>query len=164
MARRLDRLTHQLDCRIQEGAEQHSGRITDLSSDGLFVETDGALRPGTQVVIQIEETGDVPQLVARAIVVRIRLVRGEKHQLTSHGVGLRILQAPDSYYALAEAKGRPEIPSDEESSFRVTVREKAGSSYRSLRLTCASQEQARQEIAEELGPDWEVTEVEEVRD
>ena len=43
--------------------------------------------------------------------------------------------------------------------FRVRVRQQAGSLIRMLPVSATSREDAKRQIQEELGPDWEPTEV-----
>lgn len=136
----------------------------NLTSDGLFVLTQATIPPGTQVEIQVPATTDVPEMTLRAIVVRQRLVPDCASRLSSEGVGLRVLQAPDVYYEQVEreeeAADETDTPSDPSlRSFRVRVSETGGSTFRVLSVAAASAEAAREEIQYELGSDWEVTDV-----
>ncbi len=160
----MTRIEGGFPCEIRNGAEHQKGSVTNLAPDGLFVRTKKNIPHGTQVEIYIPETNGVPEMTVRAIVVRQRLVPNRSSRLKQDGVGLRILQAPDAYSALAEremksseAAGSPPDPSLRR--FRVRVNEQGGSVFRMLSVTASSAQAARQEIEDELGPDWQVTDV-----
>jgi len=78
----------------------------NLTRRGLFVLTRAELEPGSQLEIHVPAAEDVPEMTLRAIVVRQRLVAGKSARLISQGVGLRVLQAPEAYYELAERETR----------------------------------------------------------
>jgi len=78
----------------------------NLTRRGLFVLTRAELKPGSQLEIHVPAVEDAPEMMLRAIVVRQRLVAGKSARLISQGVGLRVLQAPEAYYELAERETR----------------------------------------------------------
>ena len=162
--RRMTRVEGGFPCKILDGLKRHQGTVTNLAADGLFVQTQDTIPHGSQVKIHIPEGKDVPEMTVRAIVVRQRLVPDCASRLSSEGIGLRVLQAPDAYYELVE---REEEAADEADTppdpslrrFDVRVSETGGSTFRVLSVTAASAEAAREEIQYELGSDWEVADV-----
>ena len=162
--RRMTRVEGGFPCKILDGLKRHQGTVTNLAVDGLFVQIQDTIPHGSQVKIHIPEAKDVPEMTVRAIVVRQRLVPDCASRLSSEGVGLRVLQAPDVYYELVEreeeAADEADTPPDPSlRSFRVRVSETGGSTFRVLSVAAASAEAAREEIQYELGSDWEVTDV-----
>ncbi len=109
-SRRLERLKQRFCCQLLDDSERHDGIVMDVTSSGLFVLTDAAISPGTQIEVRVAAERDVPEMTLRAIVVRHRLVRGESLRLIPQGLGLRILQAPDAYYELVKRTDQDESP------------------------------------------------------
>ena len=138
--------------------------MTNLAPDGLFVETRKSIKHGTQVEIQVAGTNEVPEMTVRAIVLRQRLTAARSSRLKQEGVGLRILQAPDEYYALVERELKASEPKDASPDpalkhLRVKLSERASSAYRIVAITSSSAEAARTEIEGELEPEWQVLDV-----
>ena len=166
--RRNKRIRRRFYCQIQTPEKRRDGIVMDLTEDGLFVLTKSKMPPGTQVEILLKATPDMAELTVRAIVVRHRLEREGSAQISSRGLGLRILEAPAAYYKLASEveKVRDTEEADDDlpavsprRRFRVRVRQQAGSLFRMLPVSATSREDAKRQIQEELGPDWEPTEV-----
>jgi len=162
--RRMQRIEGGFACEIRYGTRQVSGTVTNLALDGLFVNSKVSIPPGSQVEIHIPEAKDAFELTLRAIVVRQRLLPNRVSRLKPQGIGLRILQAPEEYYQLidgdtasSEHTGAPDDPPL--NTFRVRVLKKGGSCFRILNVTSTSLDAARQEIEQDLGPEWAVTDV-----
>jgi hypothetical protein len=151
-------------CEVIERGRRHDGVVMDLAPEGLFVLTRLALHPGERVELELPEQDDAPAMTLRAIVVRQRLrALGETSRLISIGVGLRILSAPDAYYAIAAPGGAPH--GDEEDTvktlrrFRMRIAEKTGTAFRMVTVLSANAESAVREMSEDLDPAWKVLEV-----
>jgi len=162
--RRMTRIEGGFPCEVRNGPSRQEGTVTNLAPDGLFVRTRRKIPQGSQVEVHIPEGHGVAEMTLRAIVVRQRLLPNPSFRLTQDGVGMRILEAPKEYYALAErerksseSSGEPPGPLLE--TFHVRVIQKSGSVSRILTVASTSPEAAREEIEEELGPNWVVTKV-----
>lgn len=157
--RRGERVKRRISCEVLNEGQQHDGIVMDLTSDGLFVLTQAQVQPGAQLELRFPATASVPEMSLRAIVVRHRLSSDGSSELVQLGLGLRVLFAPDEYYDLAEPAVSDTSVEPSLKSFRVRAIERSGSSFRLRSVRCASEQEARSRIAEELGPDWEITEV-----
>ncbi len=150
-------------CEIRTGRKRQKGTVTNLASDGLFVETPGSIPHGTEVTVHIPQAEELLEMTVRAIVVRQRLLPNRSSKLKHDGIGLRILQAPDAYYALVEremkASEPPAPPDPSLRRFRVKVAERESTVFRVLTVTTTSPEAARAELENELGPGWQVLDV-----
>ncbi len=161
--RRMTRVERGFPCVIRMGRTRHKGTVTNLAPDGLFVQTRISIPPGTQVKVHVPEADELLEMTVRAIVVRQRLLPNRSSELKQDGVGLRILQAPDAYYALVEremkASEPPAPPDPSLRRFQVRVAERKSTVFRVLTVTTSSPEAARNELEDELGPEWQVMEV-----
>lgn len=159
----MTRIEGGFPCEIRSGRKCQRGTVTNLASDGLFVQTRGSIRHGTQVEVHIPQAEEMLEITVRAIVVRQRLLPNRSSELKQDGIGLRILQAPDAYYALVEremkASEPPAAPDPSLRRFRVKVAERESTVFRVLTVTTSSPEAAREELEDELGPGWQVLDV-----
>ncbi len=150
-------------CEIRTGRKRQQGTVTNLASDGLFVQTRSSIPHGTQVEVHVPQAEELLEMTVRAIVVRQCLLPNRSSELKRKGIGLRILQAPDAYYALVEremkASEPPAPPDPSLKSFRVRVAERESTVFRVLTVTTSSPEAAREELEDELGPGWQVLDV-----
>lgn len=150
-------------CELRTGRKRQKGTVTNLASDGLFVETPGSIPHGTEVVVHVPESDRLPEMTVRAIVVRQRLLPNRSSKLKHDGVGLRILQAPNAYYALVEREMKASEPDAAPDPalrrFRVKVAERESTVFRVLTVMASSPEAACEELKHELGPGWQVLDV-----
>ena len=74
-------------CEIRSGRKRQKGTVTNLASDGLFVETLRSIPHGTEVVVHVPQADELPEMTLRAIVVRQRLLPNRSSKLKHDGVG-----------------------------------------------------------------------------
>jgi hypothetical protein len=86
-------------CEIQAEGHGHRALVLDISRTGLFVQTSVRLAPGTIVDVTLQVGSDGPPIALRARVARQKAVPSNLTVVAQGGVGLRILDAPPSYYA-----------------------------------------------------------------
>ena len=99
------------------GRQRFSGVILDLSSTGVFVQTTAHPPVGEAVALELGIPGRKQTLRVQAQVVRLKVVPAQLLNLAQGGIGLRITNAPESYFAfLAEALPRlaPEMQAQAE--------------------------------------------------
>lgn len=84
-------------CRFEVDGEVHSGFLLNLSPRGLFLQTRLKLAAGTELAVKIRDLGDEPiEVLAR--VVHLRSAHRATSSVETGGVGMEILNAPESLY------------------------------------------------------------------
>lgn len=82
------------------GKKTLTGVVLDLSAQGLFVRTNGVAAPGSAVTVVIRRAGgEVWQIAARVA----RHVPRPGSAPSRRGLGLEIVEAPESYHAFVAA-------------------------------------------------------------
>jgi len=159
--RRHSRLETSWPCTLTCVSKEFEGIVRNMSQDGLFVMTEAELAPGARVEVAVPGDRETPGMVIRAMVIQQQLVPGES-RLVSHGLGLRVLEAPDCFYEISE--GGPVTPPPEREAstqcFRVRLSQRDGSRFRRLTVVAESKADARGKIEADLGAKWRVVEVE----
>ncbi len=98
MERRSEqRIRRRLSCELFADGHRYQGIVVDLSATGLFLQTDAALDPGTQVDVLLKGSR-FPEVIVRAVVARRRLTPTLLASVIHRGVGLRIVEAPEAYH------------------------------------------------------------------
>jgi hypothetical protein len=186
MSRTAKRAKRRLACRIVTGGQRFSGVILDLSSSGLFVQTTARPRPHDAVTVEISIPGQREPLRVEAQVARLRLVPPQLVVVAQGGVGLRIRNAPEGYFAfltavlpeptaagsaaepdaderedleLRPAAGAPP-PAAPRRRYRVRMSQLGGARSRTLRIDARSAQQAASLAVEAAGDGWKVLETE----
>jgi hypothetical protein len=165
--RGVERLKQRLTCELVMGDRRHPGIVLDVSPTGLFVQTSASPPPGERVRLKLRRSGgaeiEVEASVARRYVVPRRLV-----SVARGGVGLRIESAFDEYLQLVrsalrteeepppEATASASPQSSEGSAYRVRAKQTSGPRSRSLQVTAASEEEAKQMASAKLDEGWEI--------
>jgi len=185
MARGAKRAKRRLACRIGVGRQRFSGVILDLSASGIFVQTSAKPRPGDPVTLELSIPGHREPLRLEAQVVRLKLVPPRLVAVAQGGIGLRITNAPEGYFAFLTAVLPQLIPTQQEEAaaleqratrdapaalpgkpdreppgqcYRVYVREIGGARSRTLRVQARSAEEAAQLAFAETGDGWKLLE------
>lgn len=151
---------------IAEGRPQRA-IVLDVSSSGMFVQTSTRLLPGTPVELQLRfEPNDAP-ITIRARVVRHRSVPANLTSVAQGGIGLRILDAPPSFYENLrgqDADGAPvrpaaasavPAPPPKSPRFRVRVKQTDGPRSRMLDVAAETADAARAMALAQVGSGWE---------
>ena len=99
--RQFERMKQRLSCELHHDGRKTTGMVVDVSARGLFVRTSTGTAPPTgaevRVVLKGAEEGDI-ELMARMR--RAHVVRRELVSAAGGGVGLEVVSAPESFYAL----------------------------------------------------------------
>jgi len=102
--RKFPREKHRVPCDLTIDGKASTGFVTDLSPRGLFVQTSITASEGTAVSIRLREPDrDAIELQAR--VARVRRAHRAMVAVTTPGLGLEVVQAPESYYAMLKRHG-----------------------------------------------------------
>jgi len=96
--RNEQRIRRRLSCELFADGHRYQGIVVDLSASGLFLQTDAALGPGTRVDVLLKGSR-FPEVIVRAVVARRRLTPTLLASVIHRGVGLRIVEAPEAYFA-----------------------------------------------------------------
>lgn len=94
------RIRRRIPCELRASGRQQRAIVLDCSRTGLFVQTSARLAPGTQVEVWLQFEGQREPMLLRATVARQKAVPSNLTSVAQGGVGLRILDAPRSYYDL----------------------------------------------------------------
>jgi hypothetical protein len=94
--RRVQRVKRRLPCEFLHEGNRHRGIVVDLSSTGLFLQTDTALGPGAEIEVHLSGQR-FPDLTLRAVVARRRFTPAVLATMIRRGVGLRLLEPPPEY-------------------------------------------------------------------
>ena len=176
MVRGAKRARKRMACRITTGGKVFSGVILDLSATGVFVQTSAKPRLGEAFALEISAPGQRAPLRLEAQVARVQVVPPSLLTVAHGGIGLRITNAPEAYFALLAAvlpeaeseaqpaeggpasarTGAPAAPPAR--SFRVRVSQTGGTRSRTLRVQADSAEAAAALVLEETGEGWKVLE------
>jgi hypothetical protein len=182
MGGRAKRARRRMACGITTGGQRFSGLILDLSATGLFVQTRAKPRPGEPLSVEISVPGLRAPLRVEAQVARLQVVPAHLLNVAHGGIGLRITNAPEAYFAFlaailpeevsaappertqpaapgaaaADASGSPGRPPGR--GWRVRVTQIGGARSRTLRVTAGSAEAAAALAREEMGEGWKVLE------
>jgi hypothetical protein len=109
MERRRGKRTRQrVLCEFSAHGQAHRGLVVDLSPNGLFIHTDASVKPGADVEVRLTSFGAHPELVLRGEVARRRIIPALLASVIRSGIGVRIREAPDEYYATLGEDGPPD--------------------------------------------------------
>lgn len=100
--RKADRTRHRAPCAVTIGGRRHNGFLIDYSTSGMFIQTSASPKVGQRLDIELTLRGE--RLPMHVEVVRRRSVPAQLRTLAGGGIGVRILSAPESFYALIAAE------------------------------------------------------------
>ena len=106
MERRRDRRTKKrLACEMHLDDRRYLGIVLDISSQGLFVQTNAKLSPGTEMTVELTLPGTSEPLVMACKVARTKLVPLNLISVAQGGVGLRIKKPPKAFQEFVRNAG-----------------------------------------------------------
>ncbi len=167
--RTAKRFRRRMACELVAEGRLQRAIVLDVSSTGMFVQTSSRLTPGTDVELQLRfETNDEPVAI-RARVVRHRSVPANLTSVAQGGIGLRILEAPETFYESLRAQDhtlppvqplsapptRDLAPAPSSPRFRVRVKQTDGPRSRMLDVAAETADSARVAALAVAGPGWE---------
>ncbi|MBW2244729.1 MAG: PilZ domain-containing protein [Deltaproteobacteria bacterium] len=187
MERRISRrIQRRAQCSIRQEAGEHQGMIVDVSEGGLAMVCPADLEIGSAAEIEFPGMGQ--PIVVKALIWNQRRVRYRRGESFAYGCIVENPAAdfldliPDEKPREANASGS--VAADSEASvdfararaglsethersgadrqprsFKVRVRQCAGSRTKTLTLVAANEDEAREEAQASLGAEWDVLEV-----
>lgn len=172
--RAAKRFRRRTACELRADGREQRAIVLDVSLSGLFIQTSARLAPGTVVEVLVQFEGLSEPMLLRAQVARQKAVPSNLTSVAQGGIGLRILDAPRSFYQMigeqdggstepprpaaraakaAEAPApvvQPALP-----RFRVRVKQTDGPRSRILDIVAETAERARAAALAQVGAGWE---------
>ncbi len=169
------RFNKRMPCRLRVGPSAYGGMVLNVSRNGFFVQTNAQTRRGEEVWIDLAASGRDRIPIAGRVVWR-RVVAAPLRSVTQGGVGVRIKNAPESWYRFLEGVAREAertaprsaapassasaapAPEPFGSAWRVRLKLEAGSRSRTLVVHGASEAEAKRRALAQAGDGWVVLE------
>ncbi len=172
-----------MSCEIHVNGARHSGIVLDVSATGLFVQTNVKPSPGIVAMLLLSLPGAKEPVAMKARVARKKMVPPQLLALTGGGVGFAITEPAEAYLdfvaemspehaesvAQERAKcrarkgsgagGRKESGEKREEApkrFRIHAVETSTGRKNTFLATCPSEQEASDQVLEELGDEWKV--------
>lgn len=157
-----DRKKRRMPCVLTAGETRHNGLVIDLSRSGLFVQTSARVRPGGKLEVVLADTG-AGEMKLIVEVVRRKVVPPRLLSVAQGGVGVRILEAPESYTEFLRELGIPDdtpCASQARQRFALLMRQLPGSRTKRVELEADDEASAIRIALDTLGEDWKVQSIE----
>lgn len=150
-----------MPCHLLLGETEYNGLVLDLSETGLFIQTGAKAVPGQEARLVLTNADGV-RIALRVEVVRRKAVPVRLLSLAGGGIGVRILEAPESYRNFLGDLGlvEPVAARPPALRFRVRVKQVSGPRTKRMELEAQDAEDAAQIALDELGEEWKVLDVE----
>jgi hypothetical protein len=91
-----DRIRRRVPCTFRSEDQAHEAMVTDVSTSGLFLQTDAGLALGSELTLQLRDPA-CGEIEVRGRVVRRRFTPAVIARWIRRGVGVQILAAPERY-------------------------------------------------------------------
>jgi len=171
--RKSERLRRRILCDVLVAGHWHSGVVCDISSSGLFVQTDLTAPPRTPVRVRLRGPDGSP-IELKGLVARQQTGTRDPTSVARVGLGIRLTEPPPAQFreislgrTAGERLGSPEGERGrgrsgraEAHSYRVRVKEIGGSRTRSFEVRATSEGHAAELALAVLGGPWEIVGVE----
>jgi hypothetical protein len=108
--RRAPRAKRRMPCALRHDGSRYSGLVLDLSANGLFVQTSASVEPGDALEIELPLPGETEPVRLRATAARRRVVPARLRTFAQGGVGVRLIGAPEAYFAFVAGLLGTEVP------------------------------------------------------
>jgi PilZ domain len=131
MERRTEpRIRRRMECEVRFAGWRHRGVVVDASPQGLFVRTGARPTSAAELEIRMRLPGRSDSLNLRAAPVRMQLAPAPGTGAPRCSMGLRVVEAPESYAAFFRSDATPERSSDRRGPvLRAPLRERRGASH-----------------------------------
>jgi Tfp pilus assembly protein PilZ len=93
------RIKRRIPCEFDYDGHVYAGIVVDLSAGGMFLQTDTAIDPGSELVLRLRPDR-APEVSVRGRVVRRRFTPAVLASMIRRGVGVYLLNAPPAYFEL----------------------------------------------------------------
>jgi hypothetical protein len=123
------RIRRRMECEVHFAGWRHRGVVVDASPHGLFVRTGARPTSAAEVEIRMRLPGRSDAMRLRASPVRMQLAPAPGTGAPRCGMGLRVVEAPESYAAFFHSDAMPERSQDRRGpALRAPLRERRGTS------------------------------------
>lgn len=184
---RAPRTKKRMSCEINVNGARSSGIVLDISASGLFVQTNVKPSSGIVATLRLSLPGGKEPVVMKARVARKKMVPPQLLAVAGGGVGFAITEPAEAYLdfvaemspedaeAVARARAnlakrvgsgaRPRKEPGEKREeapkrFRIHVVETRTGRKNTFLATCASEQEASDQVLDQLGDGWKVLFVE----
>ena len=161
------RVKRRIPCEIEDRGARYSGIVLNCSQHGLFVQTRASAAPGSLIDVGLKDRSHRDPIPLSVEVVWKRVMPPDFVAATQGGMGLRIRRgcpAYDEFLAgFLEDRGDSSQPAVDGAGlqvFRVRVKLAGAPRSRSLVVSAATEEEARQQALSEMGEGWVILELE----
>ena len=93
------RIKRRIPCDFDYEGHGYNGIVVDLSAGGMFLQTDTAIEPGSELSLRLRPER-FPELTVRGRVVRRRFTPAVLATMIRRGVGIHVVGAPPAYFEL----------------------------------------------------------------
>jgi hypothetical protein len=93
------RIKRRIPCEFDYEGHVYAGIVVDLSAGGMFLQTDTAIEPGSELGLRLRPDR-APEVTLRGRVVRRRFTPAVLSSMIRRGVGVHLLNAPPAYFDL----------------------------------------------------------------
>ncbi len=176
-----------MSCEINVNGARYSGIVLDISATGLFVQTNVKPSPGSVATLRLSLPGEKEPVAMKARVARKKMVPPQLLAVAGGGVGFAITEpaevyldfvaqvSPEDAEAVARQRATGGNPAGSDARRRKEPGEKRGEAPKRFRIhvvetrtgrkntflaTCASEQEASDQVLEQLGDEWKVLFVE----
>ena len=178
---RAPRQRKRISCELVVNGSRYSGIVLDVSASGMFVQTTVKPGAGDDVTVKLKIPGTDEAISVDTRVARKKIVPSQLLAVAQGGLGLAVTRpaaryldfvaamGPEHAEFVSRERGRrpPAGPSGQSSAgspkrFRVHAVEASSGRKNSYLWTAATEQQATEQVLEEIGADWKVLFVERV--
>jgi hypothetical protein len=177
--RSAPRTKKRMSCEINVDDARHSGIVLDISATGLFVQTNVKPSPGIVATLRLSLPGQKEPVAMKARVARKKMVPPQLLAVAGGGVGFAITEPAEAYLdfvaqmspedaeAVAKERAKDENRADRGKApgkrreaapkrFRIHAVETRTGRKNTFLTTCASEQEASDQVLEQLGEEWKV--------
>src|SRR5262245_14695063 len=101
------RIKRRIPCEFDYDGHTYAGIVVDLSSGGMFLQTDTAIDPGSELAVRLRPER-APEIEVRGRVVRRRFTPAVLASMIRRGVGVHLLHPPQAYFELLGIEPEPD--------------------------------------------------------
>jgi hypothetical protein len=149
-----------MGCEIRAGTHRYFGVVLNVSEQGLFLQTNARIEPGTLLDLTLSAANDTAQLALRGRVARRLRAPQQLASVVPSGLGVRLLDPPVAYRDFVAKLLGPARGGD--FRFRVEMSEVRGTQTRTVLVSCRSEAEATELANAELDEGWKLVSVQRV--
>lgn len=114
--RRATRINHRLACVLFYEGRRYPSLIRDVSANGLFVQTSASPEFGEPLELDVSLPGEEAPMRLQGQAARRRTVPARLRAIAQGGVGVRIVNAPEAYFAFIADRTLPKTKPEKDAA------------------------------------------------